>query len=124
MKQFLIVFIGSGLGGLLRFCIGKWFSSWYHNYFPLGTFVINILACLLLGLLLGFANQKNIITPNFQLFFGVGFCGGFSTFSTFSSETISLFQQEQYLTSFLYIFGSVFVSLAAVFGGLYIAGKL
>jgi CrcB protein len=124
MKQLLIVFIGSGLGGLLRFSINKWFSDWYHNFFPLGTFIINILACFLLGILIGFANQKNIITPNFQLFFVVGFCGGFSTFSTFSNETLTLFQQEQYLTSFLYIFGSVFVSLVAVLGGLYIAGKL
>jgi CrcB protein len=124
MKQLLIIFIGSGLGGILRFCVNKWFSGWYANYFPLGTFIINILACFLLGFLLGFANQKNIITPNFQLFFVVGFCGGFSTFSTFSSETLTLFQQEQYLTSFLYIFGSVFISLVAVFGGLSIAGKL
>jgi CrcB protein len=124
MKEFIAVFVGSGLGGLLRFFISKWIDSWHYNNFPWGTFVVNIIACFILGFIIGLSDHKQILTNTVRLFITVGFCGGFSTFSTFSNETLSMFQQGNYLTAFINILGSVLLCLTATFGGLLIAEKI
>jgi protein CrcB len=82
------------------------------------------IACLLFGFIIGLADHKQILSPPARLFLATGFCGGFSTFSTFSGETLTLFQQGHYMTTALYVFGSVLICVAATFGGLFIAGKI
>jgi CrcB protein len=124
MKDLIAVFIGSGLGGLSRFGLGRWVDSWHNYHFPFGTFVVNFIACLLFGFIIGLADHKQILSPPARLFLATGFCGGFSTFSTFSGETLTLFQQGHYMTSALYVLGSVLICVAATFGGLFIAGKI
>ncbi|MFA9290521.1 MAG: fluoride efflux transporter CrcB [Solirubrobacteraceae bacterium] len=124
MKELIYIFVGSGLGGLTRFGLGKWVNSLHTNSFPFGTFTINILACLILGFTIGLADHKQIISPQLRLFWVVGFCGGFSTFSTFSNETLFLLQSNNYLTSILYIFTSVLCCLIATHLGVLLSNRL
>jgi fluoride exporter len=124
MKELLAVFIGSGLGGLTRFGLGKWINSWHNQHFPYGTFVVNVVACFILGLVIGLADHKQLLSPTAKLFLTVGFCGGFSTFSTFSIETLTLFQQGYNSTLLLYTLGSILLCVTATFGGLFIAERI
>lgn len=124
MKELLVVFIGSGLGGLSRFGLGKWVDSWHDNHFPFGTFVVNVAACFILGFVIGLADHRQILSPTAKLFLTVGFCGGFSTFSTFSSETLTLFQQGHHTSLVIYILGSILLCVTATFGGLFIAERI
>lgn len=124
MKDLLAVFIGSGFGGLTRFLLGKWIDSWHNHHFPFGTFVVNFVACLILGLVIGLADHRQMLTPTVRLFLAVGFCGGFSTFSTFSNETLTLFQNGYHTSVIFYILGSIILCVVATFGGLLIAERL
>ena len=124
MKELLTVFIGSGLGGLTRFGLGRWIDSWHSQHFPYGTFIVNVVACFALGLVIGLADHRQMLSPTAKLFLTVGFCGGFSTFSTFSSETLTLFQQGHNLTSVLYVLGTVLLCVTATFGGLFISESI
>jgi CrcB protein len=82
-----------------------------------------VIACFVLGFVIGLADQKQLLSPVARLFWAVGFCGGFSTFSAFSSETVTLFQQGQNSTMLLYILLSVVVCMTATFGGLFVAER-
>lgn len=120
MKQFLIVFVGSGLGGVFRYLINKLFSNIHSSIFPYSTLIVNVLACFIIGIVVGISYQKDFLNPNLKLLLIVGFCGGFSTFSSFSNETISLFQQQNYLYSFLNVILSLCLCLGATFMGLFV----
>ncbi len=118
MQSLLIVFLGGGLGSVVRFSLGKWINSLHSHHFPWGTLVVNVVACFALGLIIGLADHKQIISPSARLFWAVGFCGGFSTFSTFSNDTLILLQNGFTVSSFLYITVSLFLCVAATYGGL------
>ncbi|PZR38798.1 MAG: fluoride efflux transporter CrcB [Azospira oryzae] len=118
MKAILLVFAGGGFGSILRYLLGRWIGAW--NQFPAGTLIINIVACLVLGVVVGLADQKQILSPATRLFLVVGFCGGFSTFSTFSYETLQLLQGGLSTQAMLYILLSIVLCLVATFGGLYL----
>ena len=124
MKELIYVFIGGGLGSLVRFLLGKWVNAFHNSHFPFGTFAVNIIACFTLGFIIGLADHKHILSPTTRLFWAVGFCGGFSTFSAFSSETLALFQQGQNSTMLLYILLSVVLCVFATFAGLFITGTI
>ena len=124
MKELIYVFIGGGLGSLVRFLLSKWVNAFHNSTFPFGTFTINIIACFALGFIIGLADHKQLLSPASRLFWAVGFCGGFSTFSAFSSESLTLIQQSQNSTMLLYILLTVVVCLTATFGGLFIAQRI
>ena len=124
MKEIILVFFGSGFGGALRFGIGKWVNTLHNYHFPFGTLIVNIIACFVVGLLIGLADYKQLLTAQIKLFWMIGFCGGFSTFSAFSGETILLFQHGQYLSSIVYVLSSVLLCLAATLGGIMMMEKI
>lgn len=124
MRSILMVFIGGGLGSVVRFSLGKWISSLHTHHFPYGTLVANVLACFILGLIIGLADQRQLFSPNARLFWTVGFCGGFSTFSTFSQETFYMFHGGFALSSIIYVIFSLIFCVAAVYLGLFAGEQL
>jgi len=116
MPGWILVFLGGGLGSLVRYGIGLYFSA-QSTDFPLGTFVSNFLACLILGIFIGIQLKENF-QAQYGLLFITGFCGGFSTFSTFSGESLRLFQNQQIALGLIYIGGSIILGLLAVYLGI------
>lgn len=94
----LLVFIGAGLGGVLRFlastAVQKACNGWV---FPLGTFVVNISGCLAIGFLAQLAESKNLLQPEYRAFFLIGILGGYTTFSSFGYETLQLIRSGEFL---------------------------
>ncbi|WP_374723380.1 fluoride efflux transporter CrcB [Calidifontibacillus erzurumensis] len=113
--KLLLVMIGGFLGAICRFSIGEWISK--NNGFPLSTFIINMIGCFILGWFLTFANQTNKVKPAFTLMIGTGFIGSFTTFSTFSVETLHLLQKGLILTAILYVFASTVVGIGLAYAG-------
>ena len=114
--QYLLVFVGGGLGSLLRYGIARGMAG-YDFTFPYATLAANILSCIVLGFFVAWS-LKIGINDGKKLFFMVGLCGGFSTFSTFSNETFSLFETGNYAYAFANILGSVVVCLLAIYIGI------
>ncbi len=121
-RDLFLIFLGGGIGSVVRFISGKWISSLHSQQFPYGTLTANVAACFILGLVIGMADHKQLISSSARLFWAVGFCGGFSTFSTFSAETSSLMQDGFHLSTVFYIVGSLFFCITATYAGLYLAG--
>ena len=120
MKNVLLVFIGGGFGSVLRYILSKWLNN-AENGIPYGTFAANIIGSLLIGIILGLALKHNTLTQSHTLLLATGFCGGFTTFSTFAYEN-QIFLKAGDFTSFaLYTIGSFIIAFLAVFAGLFIA---
>ncbi len=117
--NFLMVFVGGGLGSICRYGIARWMNQ-FNTVFPYATLVANALSCILLGFLVSY-ELKNGISQNFRLLLIAGFCGGFSTFSTFSYETFTLFESGDYTSAFANILGNLLICLGCILLGLKLA---
>lgn len=117
MKDFLLVFLGSGLGGGLRFLVSKLMTFLFSTAFPVGTFTVNILGCLLIGFLSAQPSVQNWLSPSARLLLTTGFCGGFTTFSTFMKESDALLGAQMPVMLILYIVLSLLLGMLAVWAG-------
>ena len=118
-----MVFLGGGFGSILRYWISKSLNPYYSNFY-LGTFLVNCIGCLLIGILIGLTLKSTYITQNQTLLLATGFCGGFTTFSTFALEGNLLFKETSLFYSALYLGLSVVVGMLAISVGLWIARML
>lgn len=118
IKELLFIGIGGGIGSIMRFCISKFYHKTAPYDFPVGTFIVNIIGCLLIGLFLGWSYKNNWFNSELKFLLITGFCGGFTTFSAFSLENFHLYQQGNYLTMIVYITLSIVLGFAAVWLGL------
>ncbi|MDB2385261.1 fluoride efflux transporter CrcB [Polaribacter sp.] len=119
MKQLLFVFVGGGFGSVLRYLIGKFLNN-AENGIPYGTFLANILGSLFIGFILGYATKNNLLSHNYTLLLATGFCGGFTTFSTFAYENHVFLKSGDFTAFALYTITSFVVGFLAVFGGMYL----
>jgi CrcB protein len=117
MKNYLLIFIGGGAGSLLRFFISNWFNP-LMVVFPLGTLIANITSSFLLGLAVGFLQIKYPGNVYIQPLVITGICGGFSTFSTFSNETLILFQKENYTIGIANVLLNLFLCITFIIIGM------
>lgn len=117
MKNYLLIFIGGGAGSLLRFFIARWFNPMIA-IFPLGTLMVNILSSFLLGLAVGVLQYKHPENTTIAPFLITGICGGFSTFSTFSNDTLILFKTGNYTMGLLNILLNVVLCIIFIIIGI------
>jgi len=113
MKALLFVFIGGGLGSMCRYTVGRYFQG-AEQGFPTKTFIANVLSCIVLGYLIGIS-MKYGLDNKYKLLFMTGFCGGFSTFSSFSAEVLLLLQNNQTGIAIFYVISSVLICTLCLF---------
>jgi len=118
LKNIFLVGISGGIGAIARFLCQKYLYQWYPTPFPIGTFIVNILGCFLIGLFYGLSERGNILTPEWRLVLTTGFCGGYTTFSSFAYENINLLKSGDFMYFGLYTLGSVAFGITATFLGM------
>ena len=119
MKNILLVFLGGGFGSTLRYIIGKYLNN-AETGIPYGTFAANILGSLLIGIILGLAAKNNTLSQSHTLLLATGFCGGFTTFSTFAYENHVFLKSGDFTSFALYTITSFVIGFLAVFAGMYL----
>jgi len=110
----LLISLGSAIGGLVRYLLSTLIQTKTTSTFPIHTFTINLLGCFLIGLVFGLFS-KGQISNEWKLFLATGILGGFTTFSAFSMETLTLFREGYTGYALLYVFASVFLGLLFTF---------
>lgn len=118
IKTLIIIGSGGFLGSIGRFLLSRFVQINWPYYFPWGTLMVNVSGCLLIGILFGLSERSVAISGDWKAFLAIGFCGGFTTFSTFSQESLTLFRDSAYLLFFSYIGLSVVLCLSATLLGM------
>lgn len=113
--NYFYVMAGAALGGLLRYVVSDIVQKNSKIIFPVGTLSVNIIGSFLLGLIIFFFGEREIISAEMRLFLTIGLCGGFTTFSTFSYETLMLFKESEFLYGSLNVVLNVILSLTAIY---------
>lgn len=117
LRILVAIFIGSGIGGCLRYLVGRWMANIHFFNLPWGTLVVNIAGCLLLGIFSAVAERWGWLNDQARLMLTVGLCGGLTTFSTFINENFQLLKGDYMLTMLLYMGISVLVGLFMIYLG-------
>lgn len=115
MMNYLFVSIGAALGGALRYWMADFVQKYLPISFPYGTLTVNVIGSFILGIIIFVVDSRQMINYQTKIFLTIGFCGGFTTFSTFSLETINLLRHSEYFYAFLNIMLNVILCLSAVF---------
>lgn len=124
IRSLIIVALGGGMGSALRFLASKFVQDNMTGIFPYPTLAVNIVGCLLIGVFYGLSSRGSLGGDSAKLLLTTGLCGGFTTFSTFCNENLSLMRGGHALATLLYTGGSVVLGFIAVAVGYWIAEKL
>lgn len=119
--EYIWVGLGGFAGANMRYLLGTWITLRRGTNFPLGTFLINVSGSLLIGIILTLLTQRLVADPRWRLLLVVGFLGGYTTFSSFTYESLALLEQGDWARALIYLFGSNGVGLVACYSGMIIA---
>src|SRR3954465_6157521 len=123
--KMLLVAAGGAVGSMARYQIGAWVLARTETWsFPLGTFIVNVLGCLIAGVLIGIAEYRSFLTPELRLLLFTGFLGGFTTFSAFGVETVALIERGQFGGGAFFGLARVGCGAAALFGAMKLAAAI
>ena len=118
LKNIILVGMGGFIGSSLRYLVSGWAQSWMKSgVFPIGTATVNILGCLVIGFLGGWAENSQMFSPHLRLFLFLGLLGGFTTFSSFGHETMALMRDGESLLAFANVVGQIVLGFGAVMLG-------
>jgi fluoride exporter len=118
IKNLLLVGLGGSIGSIARYLCQKWFNENYPHPFPWGTFLVNLSGCFLIGVFYAATEKSAVLSPQTRLLLITGFCGGFTTFSTFAFENMNLLRTGDMLYFSIYTVASVALGIAGVFAGI------
>ena len=116
-RSVLLVGLGGFVGSVARYLVAVLFAGYISSVFPFATLAVNIVGCFLIGVLFAISDKGNILSPEWRILLTTGFCGGFTTFSTFSYESLRLMQDGEFFYLAAYVLVSVVVGLAATYIG-------
>jgi fluoride exporter len=123
MQNYVLVFVGGGMGAAARYWLSGWVPGKIQSDFPVGTLAVNMLGCFLIGLLMSAFEERFLAQPSVRVFLTIGILGGFTTFSTFSFETVALIRDGEVLFATMNILVSILTCLGGTALGMYI-GRL
>jgi fluoride exporter len=123
MLNVVLVFFGGGIGATGRYLCDGLVQRWSAGHLPLGTFVVNSLGCFAIGVIMASLGERFVLNPSVRVFLTIGILGGFTTFSTFSYETIAMLRDAEYLFASFNVGATVAVCLSATYLGM-VTGRL
>jgi CrcB protein len=116
-RTLLIIGTGGFLGSISRYLASRYVQNAISTAFPFGTFIVNITGCFLIGFIYGLSERSSLLNPGWKMFLTVGFCGGFTTFSTFANENLALLRDGNFFYFIIYTGLSIFLGITATFLG-------
>lgn len=123
IRNYMLAFVGGGIGSALRYWLSGIIPRWLGSGFPYGILIVNIIGCFFIGFLMSLLEDRFIVDPALRIFLTIGILGGFTTFSTFSYETFVMLRDSEILKASLYVGLTLILGLGATYGGS-IIGKL
>lgn len=118
-RTLIIVGLGSFIGGVGRYLLQFFVQKQFPSSIPLGTLSVNIIGCFIIGAVYQLSVEKSFLSPELRIFLAAGICGGFTTFSSFAYENVSMVLNGQYLSTLLYVLLSVIIGFGAVHAGIF-----
>ena len=123
-RGFILVGIGGCIGSIARYLVAVSMSGVISSSFPWATLIVNVAGCFLIGVIFAVSDRGSLLSPEWRILLTTGFCGGFTTFSTFSYESLRLFQDGEYFYVSVYVLASVVMGLLATLLGIYLIRSL
>jgi len=120
-RTIMLVAVGGAVGSVFRYLTSVLVSKYFIGSFPLATFLTNVVGCFIIGISIGLLQKYNLTDSGLKWLLVTGFCGGYTTFSAFGYENVTLLQCNNAATAFLYIASSIIAGLVAVYVGLLVS---